>query len=271
MKKIIAIALAALMLTSLAACDSGDSSDLTNIGDYAAPNNTYTTENGVFSFEEGTGDTAIITGYTATSTSPHAISIPETVGEDERLVVSIGKEAFREAGAYITSVTLPSTVKTIDDGAFHSCNMLTEITIPNTVTSIGKLAFYGCQSLEKVNFGEESKLTSIGDYAFVNCSALENFSFPESLVNIGDASFKNSAISKVELKNSVKTIGKQAFAECEALNYENCVILTESITEIGEYAFDIYREYVSAPEGSYALEYINKNLFEKPTDEAESK
>lgn len=269
MKKILAIALVAFMLISLVSCNADDSSDLTNIGDYAAPSYTYTTDNGVFTYEEAAGDTAIITSYRSTTTEAHAVEIPGAVGDaNDRLVVGIGEEAFRESSSYVLSITIPDSVVSIGDGAFHSCKDLTEISIPDSVESIGKLAFYDCTSLKEVKLGAESKLVSIGDYAFSNCAALESFTFPTALNSIGNGAFKGSAINKVELPVSVKVIGAQAFVECANLNTEGCIVLTEGITSIGEYAFaEEALAYVTVPEGSYAYEYFYGAVEGETTEE----
>ena len=258
MKKIIALALTALMLISLVACNSDSASDLTNIGDYAAPSYTYVTDKGVFTFKESVGDTAIITGYTATTTAPHAVKIPATVGEaNDRVVTVIGEEMFKESGAYVTSIEIPAGVTTIKAGAFHSCSALVEVKIPDSVASIGDLAFYGCSSLKEITLGEDSALTTIGNYAFADCTSLENFSFTKGLTSIGTAAFKNSAIKSVDLTGtSVKSIGAQAFAECANLNYDGCIILVDSITSIGKHAFSTDVDFINAPAGSYADKYL---------------
>ena len=266
MKKIIALALTALLLISLVACNSDDTSDLTNIGDYAAPSYTHVTDKGVFTFKEGAGDTAIITGYTATTTAPHAVTVPATIGEaDDRIVTAIGTEAFKEASAYITSIILPESITTIEAGAFHSCSSLADINIPDSVTSIGNLAFYGCTSLATVKLGENSELVSIGNYAFADCKALEAFSFTNKLESIGTAAFKGSAIKEVKLPESVTTIGAQAFVECENLNYEGCITLTAGITSIGKHAFSTDVANIVIPEGSYAEKYFGLASEEETT------
>ena len=257
MKKIVAIALVALMLISLVACNADSTSDLTNIGDYAAPSYTYTTDKGVFTYKEAAGDTAIITGYTSTTTEPHRVIVPNAVGEtNDRIVVGIGAEAFKQSSAYVSAVTLPTTVVTIDNGAFHSCKALTEIAIPDSVTSIGNLAFYGCSSLTAVKIGNTALLESIGDYAFSDCTSLESFTFSASVQSIGTGAFKGSAIKKVELPETVKTIGDQAFVDCANLNTEGCIVLTKGITSIGKYAFSTDVANIVIPEDCYAYEYF---------------
>ena len=267
MKKIIALALTALLLISLVACNSDDSSDLTNIGDYAAPSFTCTTDTGVFTFKEAAGDTAIITGYTSSTTDPHEVIVPETVGEaNDRIVVGIGSEAFKEAGAYVISVKLPKTVTSIEDGAFIGCAYLAEITLPDAVETIGKLAFYGCTSLKSVKIGAGSELTYIGEHAFADCTSLESFTFTEKLETIDTAAFKGSAISEVKLSGSVKNIGAQAFVNCNNLNTDGCITLTEGVKSIGKHAFSTDISFIKYPAGSYAEEYFGK-LMEEETDE----
>ena len=53
-------------------------------------------------------------------------------------------------GLGITSVVIPSTVKSIGQSAFKN-NKLTEVTIPSSVTSIGDLAFAGNQGITIIN------------------------------------------------------------------------------------------------------------------------
>ena len=53
-------------------------------------------------------------------------------------------------GLGITSVVIPSTVKSIGQSAFKN-NKLTEVTIPSSVTSIGDWAFAGNRGITIIN------------------------------------------------------------------------------------------------------------------------
>ncbi|MBQ6209968.1 MAG: leucine-rich repeat protein, partial [Prevotella sp.] len=48
------------------------------------------------------------------------------------------------------NTSIPNSVTTIGDGAFHGCSGLTSITIPNSVTTIGDGAFHGCSGLTSI-------------------------------------------------------------------------------------------------------------------------
>ncbi len=52
----------------------------------------------------------------------------------------------------LTSITIPSSVKSFGDGCFSSCSSLTSIAIPSSVTDLGLDSFYGCTNLESVIF-----------------------------------------------------------------------------------------------------------------------
>ena len=60
------------------------------------------------------------------------ISIP-------KFVTRIGKEAFQSCN--IKSIVIPSSVETIEDGAFSYCLSLTSVVIPESITSIGDNIF----------------------------------------------------------------------------------------------------------------------------------
>ena len=64
------------------------------------------------------------------------------------VAVPLGRPAIKGLG--ITSVVIPSTVKSIGGFAF-AYNQLTEVTIPNSVTSIGNFAFAGNKGITIIN------------------------------------------------------------------------------------------------------------------------
>ena len=79
------------------------------------------------------------------------VNIPATVKIDGKdySVTAIGDEAFMRC-FYITSLTLPNTLKTIGEYAFWNCSGLKVITIPASVKEIGESAFacmYGLRTV----------------------------------------------------------------------------------------------------------------------------
>ena len=70
-----------------------------------------------------------------------------------------------------TSVTIPNSVTSIGENAFHYCGALTSVTIPASVISIGKEAFLDCSGLTSVTI--PNSVTYIGGAAFKCCDALK--------------------------------------------------------------------------------------------------
>ena len=98
-----------------------------------------------------------------------SITIPNSV-------TSIGEWAFHSTS--LTSITIPNGVTSIDDYACYYCTSLTSVNIPDSVTSIGQSAFSGCISLTSINI--PNSVTSIGDYAFYGCNSLTIYCAAES-------------------------------------------------------------------------------------------
>lgn len=74
----------------------------------------------------------------------------------------------RKSGNFI----IPSSVKSIEDGAFAFSNKLKSIRIPSSVTSIGEWSFRHCSGLKCVVI--PSSIRSIGEGAFSYCKKLTN-------------------------------------------------------------------------------------------------
>ena len=133
-----------------------------------------------------------------------------------------------------TSVTIPNSVTSIGNYAFHWCHGLTSMTIPNSVTSIGNYAFYNCYRLTSVTI--PNSVTSIGYSAFGSCSGLTSVTIPNSVISIGDEAFSYCrGLTSVTIPNSVTSIGDEAFYWCSRLT---SVTIGNSVETIGKSAFD---------------------------------
>lgn len=89
-------------------------------------------------------------------------------------IINIGSNAF-ESCSSLTSINLPSSLKSIASYAFRYCSSLTSINLPDSLTSIGDDAFRGCSLLTTINLPDS--LTSIKGDAFRDCISLENVTF----------------------------------------------------------------------------------------------
>ncbi len=122
------------------------------------------------------------TAYTGTVTIPSTV----TFNGKKFTVVSIGEYAFRDC-TQLTSVTIPSSVRTIKDFAFYNCSQIIGFNIPDSVTSIGAGVFEGCSSI--VSMKIPNGVPAINEETFYGCSALKSLILPASVASIGANAF----------------------------------------------------------------------------------
>ena len=128
-----------------------------------------------------------VDGYNAQG----ALVIPESVsyeGHDYAVTV-IGNAAFMYC-FYLTSLTIPNSVNTIEEAAFAYCSGFTgDLVIPNSVNTIEASAFHTCYGFDgTLVLG--NGVTSIGAWAFNSCDGLTGvLNIPSNVASIGEDAF----------------------------------------------------------------------------------
>ena len=182
--------------------------------------------------------------------------------------ISIGKFAFYECDQ-LCYISLPNTLKSIEDYAFSSCSALSKIDLPESVSSVGFGAFYRCKTMSDMTLsviGDGKENTHIGyifgaktadwnenfvptslrrvtlldtctrieNKAFANCKSIVEINFSDKLEFIGIRSFVNCrSLAKIDCPTSLKIISGDAFFGCN-----NIVSLTVAgATKIEAQAF----------------------------------
>ncbi len=128
-----------------------------------------------------------VDGYEATGD----LIIPESVsfGEHNYTVTAIGNAAFMYC-YYLTSLTIPNSVNTIEEAAFAYCSGFTgDLVIPNSVNTIEASAFHTCYGFDgTLILG--SGVTNIGAWAFNSCDGLIGvLNIPGNVAAIGEDAF----------------------------------------------------------------------------------
>ena len=154
-----------------------------------------------------------------------SLIIPDTVAV-------IGAKACKGCGN-LRKVVIPNSVTTIDDEAFRSCSSLASIIIPNSVTSIGNEAFRAC-FLKHTSIVIPDSVTYLGQGAFRGCKGLSSVSISNALTVIEYETFMNCGLTEVKIPESVKTIGGDAFLNCDSML---SLFIPDSVDSIADNAF----------------------------------
>ena len=205
---------------------------------------------------------------------------------------TVGRQAFGYCTG-LSSIHLPPTLASVDEGAFLGCDalskvsitdiaafcgvdfasaqsnplsiaknlylngaLLTELTVPDGVKGIGDFAFTNAIGITSLSLPEG--LESIGESAFYGCEKIAALSLPDSLLTLGKAAFSLcTGLQSVSIGGGLSEIGDSAFAGCEGIT---ALTVGKGVTAIGDAAFQKCRriETLVLPEG---LLTIGKNAF----------
>ena len=119
---------------------------------------------------------------------------------------------------YLERVIIPESVTWMGMNIFRDCTKIDSIYVPDGVTHMGVTVFGDCYSLTNVHL--PASLDTIYSSTFLNCSSLTEVTIPRNVSCLGELSFSyNPALKKIifEEGTRLKTIGNQAFRECNAL------------------------------------------------------
>ena len=171
---------------------------------------------------------------------------------------------------------IPSYITKIGNNAFKNCDALVKVVIPDGVTSIGSGVFSSCDNLEELVITDNSlitsKLVALAEYSpklksiripplvteigydnFRGCTSLSEVIWPNNLLKIsGGQNFTNTAITKIELPNSLTYCSGGNFTNLEEIR------LGANLTNIGDGLFNyktIKRVYIPA-----SIVTVGKNI-----------
>lgn len=195
--------------------------------------------------------------------------IPESTAS----AIKLGTDMFQGCFA-LTSITIPTGVKTGLEDAIKSCSSITTVTIaadsenyqskngiiynktgdtlvycyvPATVDengvlnitakNVGASAYVGQPGIKKVVFSKD--ITTIGANAFEGCSNLTTVEFDKesgSILAIPNYAFNNctSLTTVANMPSSITKIGNYAFSGCKSLK---SIVYGDGVTELGNFAF----------------------------------
>ena len=158
-----------------------------------------------------------------------SLYIPETLPIDgtEYPVTYIDGSIGSTTGAFkgcfnLTSLTLPSSLKSIGDAAFQGCENLTSVQLPEGLEYLGSSAFGDCTSLQSINIPKGVQTHQYaGEQAYrgplANTPVLSSVDLEDGRTTIGNGFFEYSGITEIMIPSSVTEINKYAFYDTENL------------------------------------------------------
>ena len=188
-----------------------------------------------------------------------------TLAFEEGNLENIGALAFAGT-AFAGTVTLPSSLSTIGEGAFAmngltaiyvadgneafvsedgvlyssdgtqlvaypSCREETSYAVKQGTGIINAYAFAGAQILEEVSIS----CARVGSFAFYDCESLTVTTLFEGVEEIGDGAFAVcAALEEVVFPSTMRSVGENAFMSCASLR---SVVLNDGLERIGSRAF----------------------------------
>ena len=203
--------------------------------------------------------TGTIIGCDETATSAN---IPAIISDTR--ITAIGPKAFYGRDN-LTSVTIPSSVTNIGEMAFYDCDGITSLRFNGTgLKIIGRNAFYSCGSL--INLTVPQGVETVGVQAFYDCDSLTNLTIPGGIGNIEKSAFSSlNSLKELTISGEYNTQGWLSYnnaLDCVTFTgtfvhpavrfeysdgsygYEGLpgrtakkVVITDTVTEIGERAF----------------------------------
>lgn len=165
------------------------------------------------------------------------VVIPDSV--DGESIVSIASSAF--AGKGVRAVSIPDTVKEIEQGAFAGCENISTLRLPLTYTEgseffsyifgakeHGESAVKVSPSLDMIIITEGAR--EVPEYFFAGCKGVSAIILPSSIESIGGFAFDGCSDLVYADLGGATSLGEYAFLECESL----LEIDLSGVSEIGK-------------------------------------
>jgi len=204
-------------------------------------------------------DSVILIDYKGTDL---ILNIPADVTEIRNFAFDLDNEPIR--------VTIPASVKTMQEEAFQMCPRLIEVINLSSLPieagseSYGRVALYAShvcttESESRISVqndfvlytdedtvslrgycGKDHTLTipagvtEVGKYAFDNIDDLTGVTIPNSVTAIGECAFYYSDLTEIIIPDSITTIGESAFRSCRDLT---SISIGSGVQAIGSEAF----------------------------------
>ena len=115
----------------------------------------------------------------------------------------------------VKHLVIAEGVTEIGDHTFEEWRQIEELTLPSSLIRIGRDTFGRCNSIKQIHFSEG--LQEIGSSAFGSCP-VGKLDLPNTLTTIGAYAFSRfDQLAELDLPDSIILIGSRAFSDCSSL------------------------------------------------------
>lgn len=133
----------------------------------------------------------------------------------------------------IKSISIPSSIKIIQDKAFEGCKHLSNVQLADSIEIIYAMAFSDCPQLRTITLPDS--ITLIGSFAFSDCPQLKTITLPDSITSLESFAFYNCVnLNQVTIGKNLHKLPISCFAMCDSLSH---IIIPDSITSIESGSF----------------------------------
>ncbi len=134
---------------------------------------------------------------------------------------------YGQINPWVSTISLPNTIKYIEDNNFNDLNNLTNITIPSSVEEIGSSSFNHCAGLRSV----ELHVSEVGSWSFCHCQNLVSVKLSNTVTYVYSGSFSsNSILTEVVIGDACTNISGNCFQNCLGLKK---ITIGSSLREVG--------------------------------------
>ena len=146
----------------------------------------------------------------------------------------IRDRAFKDCKSLITEISLPQSLKAIENSAFEGAAISGNLVLPDNLESVGISAFSGCSSL-KGSLTIPNRVKVISSCAFSRCGFTGTLTLPAGLVEIHDDAFSCTNFKgELNIPSTVTAIGNWAF---EYISFNGTLVLPSELISLGTGVF----------------------------------
>lgn len=132
-------------------------------------------------------------------------------------VTTLGEGAFYDS-SLSGALVLTDKITTAGSFAFDSCTEITSVKFGKGLKESPYRMFEACSSIKTIDFGG---LQTLGMRTFCDCSSLVNVTLPDRMKKWGGSVFNSCSSLKTFTAKGLETIGYADFAQCYALETVN--------------------------------------------------